>query len=99
MKINLHRWDIAHRGHCKWYYIDEDNETIHIFAQKNDLNIETILEFIFGYQTNYKGLVEKFRSDKYKVTVYKGNENNLYDEELVDASYYVDKGNNIHIEK
>lgn len=99
MKTNLHRWDIAHKGHCKSYYVDVENETINIFVQNHDLNIETSLEYIFGYHTNHKGLVEEFKSNKYKVIVYKRNENNLYDEVLGNGNYHIDKGNNIHIEK
>lgn len=99
MKINLHRWDIAHKGHCKWYYVNHNNETIHIFNQKHDLNIETELEYVYGYHKNHKSLVEEFRNKSYSVIVYEGNEDGLYDEVLVNASYYVDKGNNIHIEK
>lgn len=99
MKINLHRWDIAYKGHCKWYYVDHNNETIHIFNQKHDLNIETELEYIYGYHKNHKGLIDDFKNKSYSVIVYEGNENSLYDEVLVNASYYVDKGNNIHIEK
>ena len=99
MKTNLHRWHITHKGHCKWYYVDTNNKTIHIFAQKYDLNMETSLEFIFGYHKNHKGLIEEFRINKHKIIIYKGNDNNLYEEALVDANYYVDKGNNIHVEK
>ena len=99
MKTNLHRWDIAHKGHCKWYYVDHNNEIIHIFNQKHDLNIETELEYVYGYHKNHKGLIEEFRNKSYSVIVYECNEDGLYDEVLVNASYYVDKGNNIHIEK
>lgn len=99
MKTNLHRWDIAHKGHCKWYYVDHNNETIHIFNQKYDLNIETELEYVYGYHKNHKGLIEEFRNKSYSVIIYEGNEDDLYDEVLVNPSYYVDKGNNIHIEK
>lgn len=99
MRTNLHRWDIAHKGHCKWYYVDHNNKIIHIFNQSNDLNMETELEYIFGYHKNHKGLVEEFKNESYSVVVYEINENRLYDEVLVNPSYYVDKGNNIHLEK
>ena len=99
MKTNLHRWDITYKGHCKWYYVNTEEKVIHIFADKHELNTETSLEYIFGYHTNHRSLVDKFKSNEYKVIVYKNNESNLYDEVLVNGSYYVDKGNNIHIEK
>lgn len=99
MRTNLHRWDIAHKGHCKWYYVDHNNKTIHIFNQSHDLNMETELEYIFGYHKNHKGLVEEFKNKSYSVVVYEINENRLYDEVLANPSYYVDKGNNIHLEK
>ena len=38
LKTNLHRWDIAHKGHCKWYYVDHEKEILHLFNQKHDLN-------------------------------------------------------------
>lgn len=99
MRNNLHRWDIAHKGHCKWYYVDHNNKIIHIFNQSHDLNMETELEYIFRYHKNHKGLVEEFKNKSYSVVVYESNENKLYDEILVNPSYYVDKGNNIHLEK
>lgn len=99
MRTNLKRCDIAHRGHCKWYYTDNENKIIHIFNGSHDLNMETELEYIFGYHKNHKGLVDKFRNESYNVIVYEKNQNNLYDEVLINPSYYVDKGNNIHLEK
>ena len=38
LKTNLHRWDIAHKGHCKRYYVDHEKEILHLFNQKHDLN-------------------------------------------------------------
>lgn len=99
MKTNLHRWDIAHKGHCKWYYLDHNNKTIHIFNQKHNLNIETEFEYVYGYHKNHRNLVENFKEESYSVVVYEANENNLYDEVLVNPSYYIDKGSNIHLEK
>ncbi|MDY3002317.1 MAG: hypothetical protein SOR73_11720 [Romboutsia timonensis] len=99
LKTNLHRWDIAHKGHCKWYYVDHEKETVHLFNQKHDLNMETELEYIFGYHKNHKCLVDYLNNKPYNIIVYESNENNLYDEVLVNPSYYIDKGYNIHLEK
>ncbi|MDB8809235.1 hypothetical protein [Romboutsia sp. 1001216sp1] len=55
-----HRWEIAHRGHCKWFYPNHEENIIEIFFDlDSEYNIEKTDSYTLDYDSKWYNLFEK----------------------------------------
>ncbi|MFR9068751.1 MAG: hypothetical protein ACLVIU_00045 [Paraclostridium sp.] len=68
-----HRWEIAHKGHCKWFHPNHEEGVIEIFFDdKCEYNIENIESYKLDYDSKWYNIFDKLvNKEGYQLRIWK----------------------------